>query len=148
MGHVPRKISSICSLFLRESGSIICHVTGSRQYSSDLPQGGLEIPCVLTFSWAAKDGDRLEKARRLIKHPLSFTLNEVSEPEDSLSKVKIEASESIDQSEEDNKCNVNNSAAKGGVVTNVPVGNTSSNVVDLTTTSSVFPSDNKLESQD
>ena len=34
------------------------------------------------------------------------------------------------------------------MVTNVPVGNTSSNVVDLTTTSSVFPSDNKLESQD
>ena len=80
VGHVPRKISSVCSLFLRESGSIICRVTGSRQYSSDLPQGGLEIPCTLTFSCAAKDGDRLEKTRRLIKHALSFTLNEVSEP--------------------------------------------------------------------
>ena len=96
MGHVPRKISSICSLFLRESGSIICRVTGSRQYSSDLPQIGLEIPYVLTFSCAAKDGDCLEKLRRLIKHALSFTLNAVSEPEDSLNKVKIEASESID----------------------------------------------------
>ena len=31
VGHVPRKISSICSLFLRESGNIICRVTGSRQ---------------------------------------------------------------------------------------------------------------------
>jgi len=81
---------------LRQSGSIICHVTGSRQYSSDLPQGGLEIPCVLAFSCTAKDGNRLEKVRRLIKHALSFTLNEVSELEDSLSKVKIEASESID----------------------------------------------------
>ena len=99
---------------------------------------------MLTFSCAAKDGDRLEKVRRLIKHALSFTLNEVSEPEDSLSKVKIEASESIDQSEEDNKCNV--TIVLQGVVW--PVGNTSSNVVDLTMTSSVFPSDNKLGSQD
>ena len=133
MGHVPRQILSICSLFLRQSGSIICHVTGSRQYSSDLPKCGLEIPCMLTFSYAAKDGNLLEKARRLIKHVLSFTLNKVSEPEDSLSKVKIEASESNDQSEGDNKYNSDNdSAAKGSVVTNVPVGNTSSNVVDLT----------------
>ena len=46
VGHVPKKISSICSLFLRQSGSIICHVTGNRQYSSDLPQGGLEVVCV------------------------------------------------------------------------------------------------------
>ena len=67
VGHVPRKISStICSLFLRQSGSIICRVTGNRQYSSDLPQGGLEVPCVLTFSCAAKDGNRLEKVKRLI----------------------------------------------------------------------------------
>ena len=154
VGHLPRKISSICSLFLGESGSIICRVTGSRQYSSDLPQSNLEIPCVLTFSCAAKDGDRLEKVRRLIKHALSFTINEVSEPEDSLGKVKIEASESIDQSKEDNTCNINsdnNSAAEDGVVTIVPivpVGNSSSNVLDLTKTSSVFPCDNKLESQD
>ena len=62
--------------------------------------------------------------------------------------MKIEASESIDHSEEDNKCNGdNNSAAKGGVVTNAPTGNTSSSVVYLTTTSSVFPID-KLESLD
>ena len=58
VGHILKKISSICSLFLRQSGSIICCVTGSRQYSSDLPQGGLEIPCMLTFSCAAKDGNR------------------------------------------------------------------------------------------
>jgi len=66
------------------------------QYSSDLPKGGLEISYVLTFSCTAKDGDHLEKIRRLIKHALSFTLSEVSEPENSLSKVKNEASESID----------------------------------------------------
>ena len=96
---------------------------------------------MLTFSCAAKDGNRLEKVRKLIKHALSFTLNEVSEPENSLSKVKIEASESNDQNEEDNKCNSDNdSAAKGGIVTNVPVDITRSNAVDLTMTSCVFPS--------
>ena len=58
--------------------------------------------------------------------------------------MKIEASGSTDQSKEDNMCNSdNNNATKGSVVTNVPVGNTGSNVVDLTATSSVFTSDNK-----
>ncbi len=33
VGHVPGKISSICSLFLRRNGSISCRVTGSRRYS-------------------------------------------------------------------------------------------------------------------
>ena len=39
--HVPRKISAICSLFLRHGGRIQCEVTGTRQYSRDNPQGGL-----------------------------------------------------------------------------------------------------------
>ena len=29
--------------------SILCTVTGGRKYSSDLPQGGLEAPCMLLF---------------------------------------------------------------------------------------------------
>ena len=92
---------------------------------------------MLTFSCTVKDGNHLEKVKRLIEHTLSFNLNEICEPEDSPSKVKIEASKSIDHS---NKYNGDsNSAAKGGVVTNAPTGNTSSSVVDLTTTSSVFP---------
>ena len=50
VGHVPRRLSALCSLFLRKSGSTItCRITGSRRYSTDLPQGGLEIPCMLTF---------------------------------------------------------------------------------------------------
>ena len=36
IGHVPKKIFSICNLFLRKGGSIHCTVTGSRQCSSDL----------------------------------------------------------------------------------------------------------------
>ena len=49
VGHVPRRISSVCSVFLRRNGSIVCCITGSRRYSADLVQGGLEIPCTLTF---------------------------------------------------------------------------------------------------
>ena len=61
VGHVPRRISAICSMFLRRklnfNGTIMCHVTGNRQYSRDLPQGGLEILCILIFTgnrWASK----------------------------------------------------------------------------------------------
>ena len=43
-GHIPRKISSICSLFLRQGGSITCHVTGGRCYLGDLVQGRFEVP--------------------------------------------------------------------------------------------------------
>lgn len=45
VGHVPRAISSVCSSFLRRNGMLTCEVTGTRQYSADLPQGGLEISC-------------------------------------------------------------------------------------------------------
>ena len=47
VGHVPRKISVICSLFLCRNGTIHCKVTGSRRHSSDIAQGRLEIPCQL-----------------------------------------------------------------------------------------------------
>ena len=55
VGHVPRKISAICLLFLRKNSMILCKVTGSRRYSEDLPQGGLEIPCTLKFRGSMKD---------------------------------------------------------------------------------------------
>ena len=63
VGHVPKKISSICSLYLRRGGSIICRVTGSRRYSEDLIQGGLEIPCVLIFEGGAT---LTTKAKKLV----------------------------------------------------------------------------------
>ena len=51
IGHLSRKMSKVCTLFLRRGGSICCKVTGSRCYSRDLPQGGLDIhvPCSLLF---------------------------------------------------------------------------------------------------
>ena len=39
-------------------------MTGSRRYSADLPQGGLEIPCKLIFTGISK---HIEKVKKLIK---------------------------------------------------------------------------------
>ena len=64
VGHVPRKISTVCSLFLRSGGSITCEITGSRKYSHDLPQGGLEIPCSLEFTGELV---KIEKVKQLFK---------------------------------------------------------------------------------
>ena len=49
VGHIPRRLSAICSLFIRQGGAINCRVNGHRRYPADLPQGGLEIPRILTF---------------------------------------------------------------------------------------------------
>lgn len=65
VGHVPRKMSAICSLFLRKGGSISCQVSGGKRYSQDLPQGGLEIPCLLRFQGTAKDIPKVEKLATL-----------------------------------------------------------------------------------
>ena len=59
VGHVPLKLSPLCSMFLR-SESIKCRVTGNRRYSNDLPQGGLEIPCTLVF---CGDSLKIEKVK-------------------------------------------------------------------------------------
>lgn len=64
IGHLPKKISRVCSLFLRRGGSLQCTVTGRRRYSCDLPQGGLEIPCSVKF--LAKSND-IKKLKQLLK---------------------------------------------------------------------------------
>ena len=61
IGHLPRKISHSCSLFLRRGSSISCRVAGPRRYSADLPQGGLEIPCVLRFEGDTKEIIKIKK---------------------------------------------------------------------------------------
>ena len=62
IGHLPRKVSRICSLFLRRGGAIHCRVSGGRRYSSDLPQGGLEIPCQVIFSAKLKEIKKLKRS--------------------------------------------------------------------------------------
>ena len=66
IGHLPRKMSRVCSLFLRRGRDIHCTVTGRRQHSSDLPQGGLEIPCIIEFRHSAKPKE-IAKLKKLLK---------------------------------------------------------------------------------
>lgn len=61
VGHLPRRISILSLVFLNRGGSISCRVTGRRKRSTDLPQGGLEIPCVLKFKAGKKDIKKLRK---------------------------------------------------------------------------------------
>ena len=65
--HVPRKISATCSLFLRNNGTILCTITGSRRFSAHLPQGGLEVRCKLKFSGEAKFVEKIRKLLTPIK---------------------------------------------------------------------------------
>ena len=69
VGHCPRKFSVPCSIFIRRGGKIPCQVTDSRRYLSDLPQGGLEIPCKLMF-YASKKSEA-DKTEKMVKNSLS-----------------------------------------------------------------------------
>ena len=71
VGHLPRKDSRKFSLFLRRGGSISCEVTGHRQYSADLAQGGMEIPCKLTFTGEGKEIKKLIRLTANVKMNLS-----------------------------------------------------------------------------
>ena len=48
-GHMPHQISAACNLFIQRGGAVMCKVTGSQCYSSDLPQSNLEVLCRLEF---------------------------------------------------------------------------------------------------
>ena len=50
-------------LFPRRGGVIECVVEGVRHYSSDLPQGGMEIPCRFIFRAEEKE---LQKPRNIL----------------------------------------------------------------------------------
>ena len=62
VGHLPRKISAACSMFVRKGGTITCTISGERRYSGDLPQGGLEVPCYLSFVGSPTLIEKLTKA--------------------------------------------------------------------------------------
>lgn len=70
VGHLPKRISRVCSLFLLRGGNILCTVVGGRRYSSDLVQGGLEIPCTLRFIGKPKE---INKLKALKIHKLKET---------------------------------------------------------------------------
>ncbi len=49
VGHLPRETSKLTWFFLKRVGNITCTVKG-RRCQSPLEQGGLEVPCKLSFS--------------------------------------------------------------------------------------------------
>ena len=60
VGHLPRHLLRVLSLFLLRNGTIDCIVTDGRRYSVDLPQGGLEIPCKLIFNGKHEEIEKLK----------------------------------------------------------------------------------------
>ena len=92
MGHVPRRISAACALFLQHHGSIRCEVTGDRRHSSDLPQGGLEVPWDLIFEGEKKYIQKIKKLLTdLVKNSEQETVEGVTA--DTLSKtVEVKSS--------------------------------------------------------
>ena len=64
----PRAISAVYNLFLRRNSTLRCQVTGTRHYSVDLPQGGLEIPCRLIFSGHAS---LIAKVQKLLQEAIT-----------------------------------------------------------------------------
>ncbi len=88
LGHVPRNISAVCSTFLLRSGTITCKVSGSRKYSADLPQGGLELPCRLTFSG---NPTKINKISKLLREAPTRKINDKdSNNEPPLKRIKTE----------------------------------------------------------
>ena len=86
IGHVPRKISAACYLFIQKGRILTCIITDSNhQNSSDLPQGCLQIPCKLVFE--SDNVELMVKVRKLLQSapPIYVQL------EQSASKRKLES---------------------------------------------------------
>ena len=49
VGHLPKFISKLAHFFVKHARKIRCEITGSKRYSPDLEQGGLEIPAKIIF---------------------------------------------------------------------------------------------------
>ena len=73
-----KEISVACSLFISLGGNIGFTVTGSRHYSSDLIQGGLEICFRLVFKGEA---GLVKKIRKLVK-PLEYKKQKIRRKND------------------------------------------------------------------
>ena len=76
VGHVPRKLSAICSIFIRRGDTINYVANDTRCYSVDLPQCGLEIPCGLNFT--AKTQSEAAKTERLLISALNVASTGIS----------------------------------------------------------------------
>ena len=64
IGHTPRVISSVCSVFIRRGGTIVCVVNGARQYSSDFPWHSVTIQLTMTYSHSKIHWDQVTPISR------------------------------------------------------------------------------------
>ena len=97
VGHVPRRISPLSSSFIRGGGNIKCVVTGMKRYSSDLPQGGLEVPCRYTFS--VNDAKKCDQLHKRIIDSLSRTCHDESPSTDVVEAIETRIDEIVDTNE-------------------------------------------------
>ena len=94
VGHVSRSISALCSIFLRRR-VICCEIIGTRQHSSDLPQGGLELPCKLNFSAASKEITKIRKLLTQVPKSDEVTNSNTSASPPKLTTVEVKSSHSV-----------------------------------------------------
>lgn len=84
VGHVPRKISRVCWLFLRKpEHELLCQIlSGNYRRSMDLPQGGLEVECKLKF--ISKDSGTIARVHSVLIELSKDDLicNDISFPEE------------------------------------------------------------------
>ena len=83
-----RKFSTACSMFLKKGGTIDCVITGSRRYSADLVQGGLEVPCSLIGRGNRSIVDKVEKL--LSVHDTSVSLDSENGATQARKKAKLD----------------------------------------------------------
>ena len=49
VGHIPKFLSKITYFNLKHGGDLLVEIIGKRQYSKDVPQGGMELPALYVF---------------------------------------------------------------------------------------------------
>ena len=49
VGHIPKFLSKIMYFYIKNGGELLLKITSKRQFSTDLPQGGLELPALCIF---------------------------------------------------------------------------------------------------
>ena len=65
VGHVPQYISRLCYHFIMHGGEVYLIITGTHQYSWDLPNCGMCIPCKYRF---IGNSDELKNISRYVKN--------------------------------------------------------------------------------
>ena len=91
IGHVPRKISAAGSLFIQRRGAVTCRITDSHhQYSSDLLQDGLQIPCQLVFQ--SEDTELITKIKKIAQSPPPIDLKPAKTMPKQKFKLRLELS--------------------------------------------------------